>query len=147
MDCSPPGSSVHGILQARILEWVAMPFSRGLSWPKDRTCISCLLHWPVGSLPLVSGKPPELVIAANFTYPTLLWPLGLSWPPVLGIMSQGVSYRNHFHALCTGFPFTLVIHRSVYFCSISLHHYQQKFLIVSARGCLFPLVPGPIQAI
>ena len=34
MDCSPPGSSVHGTLQARILEWVAMPFSRGLSWPR-----------------------------------------------------------------------------------------------------------------
>ena len=33
MDCSPPGSSVHGILQARILEWVAIPFSRGSSWP------------------------------------------------------------------------------------------------------------------
>ena len=33
MDCSPPGSSVHGILQARILEWVAMPFSRGSSHP------------------------------------------------------------------------------------------------------------------
>ena len=31
MDCSPPGSSVHGILQARILEWVAIPFSRGSS--------------------------------------------------------------------------------------------------------------------
>ena len=31
MNCSPPGSSVHGILQARILEWVAMPFSRGFS--------------------------------------------------------------------------------------------------------------------
>ena len=30
MDCSPPGSSVHGILQARILEWVAMPFSKGI---------------------------------------------------------------------------------------------------------------------
>ena len=40
MDCSPPGSSIHGILQARILEWVAMPFSRGLSKPRDRTCIS-----------------------------------------------------------------------------------------------------------
>ena len=40
MDCSPPGSSVHGILQARILEWVAMPSSRGSSWPRDRTCIS-----------------------------------------------------------------------------------------------------------
>ena len=35
MDCSLPGSSVHGILQARILEWVAMPFSRGSSQPKD----------------------------------------------------------------------------------------------------------------
>ena len=38
--CSPPGSSVHGILQARILEWVAMPSSRGSSGPKDCTCIS-----------------------------------------------------------------------------------------------------------
>ena len=37
MDCSPPGSSVHGILQARILEWVAMPSSRGSSHPMDRT--------------------------------------------------------------------------------------------------------------
>ena len=37
MDCSPPGSSVHGILQARILEWVASPFSRGSSWPRGRT--------------------------------------------------------------------------------------------------------------
>ena len=42
MDCSPPGSSVHGILQARILEWVAMSFSRGSSWPSDWTCISCI---------------------------------------------------------------------------------------------------------
>ena len=35
MDYSPPGSSVHGILQARILEWVAKPFSRGSSQPRD----------------------------------------------------------------------------------------------------------------
>jgi len=35
MDHSLPGSSVHGILQARILEWVAVPFSRGLSQPRD----------------------------------------------------------------------------------------------------------------
>ena len=37
MDCSPPGSSVHGILQARILEYVAMPSSRGSSRPRDQT--------------------------------------------------------------------------------------------------------------
>ena len=42
MDCSPPGSSVHGILQARILEWVAIPFSRGSSWPRDQTRVSHL---------------------------------------------------------------------------------------------------------
>ena len=40
--CSSPGSSVHGILQARILEWVAIPFSRWSSWPRDRTLVSCV---------------------------------------------------------------------------------------------------------
>ena len=39
MDCSPPGSCVHGILQARILEWVAISFSRGSPQPKDRTLV------------------------------------------------------------------------------------------------------------
>ena len=42
MDCSPPGSSVHGIFQARILEWVVIPFSRGSSWLKDWTQVSCI---------------------------------------------------------------------------------------------------------
>jgi len=42
MECSPPGSSVHGILQARILEWVAIPFSRKSSWPRDWTWVSCI---------------------------------------------------------------------------------------------------------
>ena len=40
MGCSPPGSSVHAVLQARILEWVVIPFSRGSSWPRDQTWIS-----------------------------------------------------------------------------------------------------------
>ena len=47
MNCSPPGSSVHGILQARILEWVVMPFSRG-DLPRDQTHISyvsCIGRW------------------------------------------------------------------------------------------------------
>ena len=48
MDCIPPGFSVHGILQARILEWAAMPSSRGSSQPGDWTevsCISCTDRW------------------------------------------------------------------------------------------------------
>ena len=40
MDCSLPGCSVHGIFQARILEWVAISYFRGSSQPRDRTCIS-----------------------------------------------------------------------------------------------------------
>ena len=42
MDHSPPGSSIHEILQARTLEWVAMLFSRVSSWPRDQTEVSCI---------------------------------------------------------------------------------------------------------
>ena len=60
MDCSLPGSFVHGILQARILEWVAMPSSRGSSWPRGWTCISwgsCIAGGFFTAEPL--GKPAE----------------------------------------------------------------------------------------
>ena len=43
MTCNPSGSSLHGISQARILEWVAIPVSRESSQPKDQTCISCIV--------------------------------------------------------------------------------------------------------
>ena len=43
MDCSSPGSSVHEIFLARILEWLAMPSSRGSFQPRDQTCISCFV--------------------------------------------------------------------------------------------------------
>ena len=43
VDWGPPGSSVHGFLQARILEWVAISYSWGFSWPRDRTHFSCTL--------------------------------------------------------------------------------------------------------
>ena len=67
MDCSPPGSSVSGILQARILEWVVIPFSRGSSQPRDWTwvsCISCigsriLYHW-------ASWECPSLALPVYF---------------------------------------------------------------------------------
>ena len=42
MDCSLPGSCVHGIFQARVLEWVALSFFRGSSWPRDQTLVSCI---------------------------------------------------------------------------------------------------------
>ena len=58
-DSRPPGSSVHGTLQARILEWAVVLSSRGSSRPRDQTCVSYVyLHWPASSLPLAPpGKP------------------------------------------------------------------------------------------
>ena len=59
MDWGPPASSVHGILQANILEWVALPSSRGSSQPRDGTSVSYVsCNWQTGSLPLaLPGKP------------------------------------------------------------------------------------------
>ena len=71
IDCSPRGSSSHGIFQARILQWVAMPLSRGFSQPRYGTCISCLLHWQAGSLPPAPpGKPPKPIYLYPYLYHT-----------------------------------------------------------------------------
>ena len=64
MDHGLPGSSVHGICQARILEWVVMSPSRGSQGLKP--CLSCLLHLQESSLPLVPpGKPCDLGIGLH----------------------------------------------------------------------------------
>ena len=57
MDHSPPGSSVDGILQSRVLEWVVRPTSRGSSQPRYRTCVSCALGRFFSTEP--PGKPHD----------------------------------------------------------------------------------------
>ena len=44
-DCSLPGSSVYGMPQGRILEWVVISFSGRSSWPRGQSCVSCITHW------------------------------------------------------------------------------------------------------
>ena len=73
MRCSPPGSSVHGTLQARILEWVATPFSRGSSWPGDRTQISCTAGrlftiWATREAPKCWGRTLSLLSPSSEIY-------------------------------------------------------------------------------
>ena len=66
VDCSPPSSSVQGVLQARILEWVAMPSSRGSSWSRDwiQVCyISCTGRWSLYCLCHL-GKPEQSAISS-----------------------------------------------------------------------------------
>ena len=64
------GSSVHGISQVWILEWIAIPFPKGSSRPRDQTHISfvycmCLLHWQVDSLPLAPPDPAITLLDLN----------------------------------------------------------------------------------
>ena len=80
MDCSPPVASVHRILQARILEWIAFDSSRGSSWQRDQTRVSCLLPWQASSLSLVPpGKHTlgiePLSIQYQFYINDFLWHL------------------------------------------------------------------------
>ena len=66
-DCSTPGSSVHGIFQAKILEWVAISFFRGSSQPRDRThnsCVSCISWWVLYQLS--PGKPCHWWLTIKF---------------------------------------------------------------------------------
>ena len=69
VDCSPPGSSVHGILQARMLEWGAISFSKGSSWHRDQTHISyvsCIIRQVF--LPLAPpGKPLFILSAVKYS--------------------------------------------------------------------------------
>ena len=72
MDCSLPGSSVHRIFQARILEWVVNSSSKGSSWPRGQThisCISCigwkfLYHWATWEAP--EGKKRQSIIKVQY---------------------------------------------------------------------------------
>ena len=90
MDCSPPGFSLHGLFQARILEWFALSFSRGSSWPRDWTRVSCTEA--VSLLTELPGKRPHTATAAAAkllqSCPTLCDPRGGSPPgsPVPGIL-------------------------------------------------------------
>ena len=77
VDCSPLGSSVHGILQERILEGVAIPFFRGSSWPRDRTWVSTI----TGSFLTIWTIRGSLAAAKSFqSFPTLCDPIDCSPP-------------------------------------------------------------------
>ena len=97
MDCSPAFSSVHGILQARILEWVAMPSSRGFSLPKDRTHVSYSLHWQVGSLSLTPpGKPSIMYSYQKVTLQMALFQLKLLSHPFGIIIFLNFEYLFYY---------------------------------------------------
>ena len=105
MGYSPPGSPVHGIAQARILEWVAIPFSRGSSWPGDGTHDSCIGRRFVTTGP--PGKPTlclySSLFSGRFKACLVIWQV-LSIPASATL--HGLSTRSHKVILfpCTAHP-------------------------------------------
>ena len=92
MDCNPPGSSVHGILQARILEWIAISFCRESSWPRDWTTSLILLHWQAGSLPWESpGKPGNQIVLQIKNVQPLLIHIGLNSSKLKGLFTAHIT--------------------------------------------------------
>ena len=96
MDWSLPGSSVHGILQARMQEWVAISCTRGSFWPLNRAHVSCHLHWHQGSL--APGKPRTTIWLSNST----LHIYGKKKNP------QSTNSETHMHPILTVALFTIV---------------------------------------
>ena len=94
--CSPPGSSVHGVLQARIMEWVAIPFSRGSSQPRDRTWVSCIagrcfIIWTIRGLMPVLVK--YFLLDSLESQHFFFWqsrPVTTMWPSVNPFMNSRV---------------------------------------------------------
>ena len=77
MDCNPPGSSVHGIFQARILEWIAISYSRGSSPTQGSN--PHLLHWHLGSLRRSHQEVPTHIICShNSILKITIWGVGLT---------------------------------------------------------------------
>ena len=114
MDCSSPGSSVHGILQARKREWVVISFSRGFPGSNPH-----LLHWQADSLPLShKGSPQEWIPSIHCKVPgkISLW-------------------------LCQGEKKS--IHRErVQLCATPKHNYEILFQQDEGNSCLLQLFPG-----
>ena len=97
MACSPPGSSVQRMLQARILEWVAISFSRGSSQPRDPTHVSCIAG---GFFTTESpGKPPVFNVLVTQSCPTLCDPMDST--ACQALLSMGFSRQGYW----SGLPF------------------------------------------
>ena len=95
---SPPGSSVHGIFQARILEWVAIPFSRRSSQPRVRTQVSCLAGIFFTTEPPATPLVQFSLVAQS--YPTLCNTMDCSTPSLLVHHQFPEPIQTHVYHIC-----------------------------------------------
>ena len=110
MNCSPPGSSVHGILQARILKWDAISFSWGSSHPRNRIQVLCFLQWQVVSLLLAPpGKPIHMYLHIHilWLYQSIASFIYCDFAYIFGSNSKSWFIIALFHPKC------------IYYCSFA----------------------------
>ena len=87
-DCGPPDSFFHGILQARILQWVAVSFSRGSSWPRDQTrvsYVSCIAGGFFTAGPLGKSSQSSTMKINHFTWMNTIYQK--YWPHIISLLS------------------------------------------------------------
>ena len=150
LDWSSPGFSVHGILQARILEWVAIPSSKGSSWPRDQTQVSCITGrfftiWPTRE-------------AYSFDYTELCWQsMSLLFNTLCSFSSKKPRLMDS--EICVHITITyayIIINTHTYICTsthihIYIHYIQGKNCFHSMEkaitrlfcACVTALRPGP----
>ena len=140
VDCSLPGSFVHRILRARILEYVAMPSSQGSSWPRARTRVSCIGRWvlyhqwhlgsPFNQLHAVLSRS----VVSNSLWCHGLWPARLLCP----WDSPGKNIEVGFHALLQGISATQGFNPSLLHCRLysNIKFFKKKHVrgIYKGRG-------------
>ena len=128
-DCSPPGSSVHGILQARILEWVTISYSRGASQSRDLL----LCHWQADSLPLRHlGSPLFIYTATKMRFSKYLHFSSFSLPKYSSKLLPCQLYPNRsFGCNC-----------HLLFRGYFLFSHRIKLSIVDVDALVFAFYPG-----
>ena len=158
MDCSQPSSSVHGILQTRLQEWVAMSSSRGASRPGDQTRISCI-SYTVGGCLLLShwGSPKMNILVHLFSHPFwLLWNIYFSkkiWTYLTLLTYYHIAFQKAFihcypslpkgfeYAWITGVLNTSSSSGSWFKCHLGGTHHGHLYWVLSLVVLLYLIFP------
>ena len=136
MDCSPPGSSVHGILQAGTLEWVAIPFSKDLPHLGDQTQVACIAG---GFFTIWATReaPPLCSFTQRLNHPRILESEGILEPNATWILRDGCSGDQG----CNRWILEETIQPIIEFSPVTTSWYNSVFFTTSNVGIIIPPHP------
>ena len=143
MGCSLPGSSVHGIFQAIVLEWIAISFSRGSSWPRDRTRVSHIVDRRLTVWATTQVLPNiACAILTLYNYLLLIWNINLVGYPVSLVDESGSPSLGGI--LSSIFFYRIVHHLTSILSSLRAHVKRKWGLLPLVSANLPESHPGTI---